>query len=640
MIREATSPKASSLRGWLDLPWTAWPTGSTRWPALGPGESTSLGWRPWRRTSGWTRRNSRRSGMRSKIRPGCSTRWVQPSPRSRSAGATSWPRSSGSSPRPSRSQPRRSRAAGAVRVEVIGTVDAARGAVVIIANLAERTFPRPGSVPLDPAHVQRTRRPRSPPTRTSTPLTPIRSHPAHRPELCPRAAPVHPGDRRGRRVADAGLSDHRRQRRGSAPGRASSTRSSVASTRAAGVVAHLHPVRSGAPGARGTRRGRGGRPGPGGGAGLRGRCRPAAPAGGRPRSCRGSPRGGRSVPGRPLPGASGSTSTPTTAGCWIRTPSTRIAEAFGPEHTFSPSQLESYAFCPFQFFQQVRPGPEVGRRWRGTCRRLRRRGKDVHRVLEEVHLAMLAEETTDLAARLPILIETKMTAELDRSTARRPPGEADVAEVLREINTLRSGKALAATSPSSRPTRQGRAPRRCRTGSRSRSARTTRPNRSTYLILGEGRPGDPPARGDRPDRPDRRRRGDPVPRDRLQDRVEPQRRRRPSRAWRRSCRSTRWRSSGWCLPAGSSPFSTPGTGACPRTGSRGSSSAPGTTTATGWSASSWRWSASCGVGSFPVFSQDAKCTRCATSTRPAASREVRSARKAWNDRPSLEVVKP
>ncbi len=35
-----------------------------------------------------------------------------------------------------------------------------------------------------------------------------------------------------------------------------------------------------------------------------------------------------------------------------------------------------------------------------------------------------------------------MAAELDRYDRDAPPGEADVAEVLREINTLRSGKAL------------------------------------------------------------------------------------------------------------------------------------------------------------------------------------------------------
>ena len=120
----------------------------------------------------------------------------------------------------------------------------------------------------------------------------------------------------------------------------------------------------------------------------------------------------------------------------------RVAESFGTEHSFSPSQLESYAYCPFQFFQRYVLGLKPTDGFEELAEDYAGRGKDVHRILEEVHKVMIAEGSTDLATQLPILIQTKMTAELARFDHESPPGQADVAEVLREIDARRSGKAL------------------------------------------------------------------------------------------------------------------------------------------------------------------------------------------------------
>ncbi len=116
----------------------------------------------------------------------------------------------------------------------------------------------------------------------------------------------------------------------------------------------------------------------------------------------------------------------------------QVRQGFGPEHPFSASQLESFALCPFQFFQRyvlklkpVDDLDELGEDYAG-------RGRDVHRVLETLHQQLAAEGTTDLAGRLPILVETTMRAELDQFDG----GEADVARVLREIEALRNDRAL------------------------------------------------------------------------------------------------------------------------------------------------------------------------------------------------------
>jgi ATP-dependent helicase/nuclease subunit B len=108
----------------------------------------------------------------------------------------------------------------------------------------------------------------------------------------------------------------------------------------------------------------------------------------------------------------------------------RIAEHFGPDHTFSPSQFESFALCPFQFYQKhvlkllpVDDEPEL---------RLDRasRGERVHKALEELHAAIESEGATlDDLGRVEALIQTRMTVELDVGDS----GPGEVAEGLRAI---------------------------------------------------------------------------------------------------------------------------------------------------------------------------------------------------------------
>ena len=120
----------------------------------------------------------------------------------------------------------------------------------------------------------------------------------------------------------------------------------------------------------------------------------------------------------------------------------QVAAKFDTEHPFSPSQIESYAFCPFQFFQRYVLGLKSSDPFEELAEDYAGRGKDVHDILETAHIAIQAEGSADLATLLPIHINTAMAARLESFDRDVPPGEADVAEVLREINTRRSGKAL------------------------------------------------------------------------------------------------------------------------------------------------------------------------------------------------------
>ena len=117
----------------------------------------------------------------------------------------------------------------------------------------------------------------------------------------------------------------------------------------------------------------------------------------------------------------------------------KIRKDFGPDHPFSPSQLESFALCPFQFFQRYVLGLKPGDGVHELDEDYAGRGQDVHRFLEEIHQQMATEGAPDLIDRLPILIETRMQVELERFD----DGEADVAEVLREIDARRTAKAMA-----------------------------------------------------------------------------------------------------------------------------------------------------------------------------------------------------
>ena len=116
----------------------------------------------------------------------------------------------------------------------------------------------------------------------------------------------------------------------------------------------------------------------------------------------------------------------------------RIREEFGPDHAFSPSQLESFALCPFQFYQRYVLGLKVVDERQELDEDYAGRGSDVHRVLEQIHQQASAEGEAVLIDRLNVLIETEMRVELERHDAK----EADVPHVLKEIGTRRTNKAL------------------------------------------------------------------------------------------------------------------------------------------------------------------------------------------------------
>jgi RecB family exonuclease len=88
-----------------------------------------------------------------------------------------------------------------------------------------------------------------------------------------------------------------------------------------------------------------------------------------------------------------------------------IAERFGPDYAFSPSQLETYLFCPFQFFMKYVLGllpvddrDELDEDFTG-------RGSRVHRVLELLE-TLRSEQGGDRLELAPVVIQTEMHAEL------------------------------------------------------------------------------------------------------------------------------------------------------------------------------------------------------------------------------------
>lgn len=93
----------------------------------------------------------------------------------------------------------------------------------------------------------------------------------------------------------------------------------------------------------------------------------------------------------------------------------RIAADFGPAHIFSPSQIESFALCPFQFFQRYvlrlepvddRPELRVDHASRGDR---------LHKLLEEIHAAVAAEiaEEADLCDRIAAFLNNRLSADAD-----------------------------------------------------------------------------------------------------------------------------------------------------------------------------------------------------------------------------------
>jgi ATP-dependent helicase/nuclease subunit B len=117
----------------------------------------------------------------------------------------------------------------------------------------------------------------------------------------------------------------------------------------------------------------------------------------------------------------------------------RIREEFGPDHPFSPSQLESFALCPFQFYQRYVLGLKVVDERRELDEDYAGRGSDVHDVLETIHEQAVAEGETDhLVERLNVLIETHVRVGLEAHEGK----PSTVPQVLEEIGDRRTHKSL------------------------------------------------------------------------------------------------------------------------------------------------------------------------------------------------------
>ncbi len=113
-----------------------------------------------------------------------------------------------------------------------------------------------------------------------------------------------------------------------------------------------------------------------------------------------------------------------------------LAGRFGPAHAYSASQLESLAFCPFQFFQRyvLRLEPVDDRDELEDDRAMR--GSLVHAALEKLHVILRDDPTPageDEAARVAARIGPVIAAEL---AGREPPGPG-VAAGLRAIEAGR-----------------------------------------------------------------------------------------------------------------------------------------------------------------------------------------------------------
>lgn len=108
----------------------------------------------------------------------------------------------------------------------------------------------------------------------------------------------------------------------------------------------------------------------------------------------------------------------------------RIAAEFGPDHAFSPSQIESFAHCPFQFYQRyvlrldpVDDRPELRDDYAG-------RGDRMHALLEEIHAALAVQD-----AELVEGVEAFVRARID-DLADDGEAPADVAAALRLLEQI------------------------------------------------------------------------------------------------------------------------------------------------------------------------------------------------------------
>lgn len=111
----------------------------------------------------------------------------------------------------------------------------------------------------------------------------------------------------------------------------------------------------------------------------------------------------------------------------------RLLESFGPDSTFSPSQLESYLFCPFQFFLRyvlkIAPRDERDELEEDFTER----GSRIHRVLEQLERA-LAESPASRREQA----ERAILEEMGRERSR----ESDVDRGLREIERRRLARSV------------------------------------------------------------------------------------------------------------------------------------------------------------------------------------------------------
>ena len=88
-----------------------------------------------------------------------------------------------------------------------------------------------------------------------------------------------------------------------------------------------------------------------------------------------------------------------------------LAERLGPEYRFSPSQLESYRFCGFQFFMKYVLKLEPVEEKEELDEDFIERGNQVHKLLEEIE-QMRKQEPADVLEIAEIVLEARMSAEL------------------------------------------------------------------------------------------------------------------------------------------------------------------------------------------------------------------------------------
>lgn len=544
--------------------------------------------------------------------------------------------------------------AGGVRVEVVGAVDAARADLVILAHLAERTYPAPGSVPLEPARTAAEPVAVPPAAEDATGLAagddPVPADPidaeadpattehtelGYAREMLRFARALASADRSltlsypttdvtGETLLPAGFLDEilRRLDPAGRPVEAHARfdpvfRGHEELARATGDARVLAVAQARA--------------------GDLGPLRRLAARPAHAEACRGVAEA--FVVGQlrrerfDFGGHDG----------WLMDPAAvaRVAASFAPEkHTFSPSQLESYAYCPFQFFQRYVLNLRSNDGVEELAEDYAARGKDVHGVLEEVHRALALDPDADLATHLPISIETHMAARLDDVDRDAPPGEADVAAVLREIDTRRSARALERYLAQFRAYRSKAGLKAVPSQFEVKFGQQEKdPGSLDHLTLGDG---------DRAirlqgviDRIDLVRDDDGT-RFRVIDYKTGSN---PTDAQVRSGLASQLPLYAMAverlvLPSGGVAFLDAGYWSLPKDGFKG-------VKLHDWDDYRARMIdfvldmvAELRRGVFPIFSQEANCHQFCDFHRTCRVREVRVARKAWNDRPTLEVLKP